>query len=138
MRFRYKYTSYFLCLGFITCMHKCSYAVRDFVLLLACGDCPDDGLLLFLCFEEGSLLPVVLGCSSSPPLDGFIGPKRDGLSHHTRSLHLNLCSSKLESCARDACAQFDCEIIFNSTALSYRFAAYTAYVVSNGIVINSR
>ena len=84
-------------------MHKCSYTVRDFVLLLACGDCPDDGLLLSLHFEEGSLLPVVLSCSVSPPRDGIIGPKRGGLSRHTHSLHLNLCSSKLESCARSRC-----------------------------------
>ena len=118
-------------------MHKCSYAVRDFVLLLACGDCPDDGLLLSLRFEEGSLLPVLLSCSGSPPLDGIIGPKRDELSRHTSSLHLNLCSSKLETCARDAGGQLDLEIFFTGTALSYRFAAYTAYVVSSGIVMNS-
>ena len=93
-----------------TCMHECSYAVRDFVLLLACGDCADDGLLLSLRFEEGSLLPVLLSCSGSPPLDGIIGLKRDGLSRHTRSLHRNLCSSKLESCARDAGGQFELEI----------------------------
>ena len=43
------------------CSYKCSYAVRDFVLLLACGHCPDDGLLLSLCFEEG---PFCL-CSSA-------------------------------------------------------------------------
>ena len=90
-------------------MHKCSYAVRDFV-LLACGDCPDDGLLLSFRFEEDSLLPVLLSCSGSPPLDGIIGPKCDGLSRHTRSLHLGLCSSELESCARDAGGQFDLEI----------------------------
>ena len=92
-------------------MHKCSYAVRDFV-LLACGDCPDDGLLLSLRFEEGSLLPVLLSCSSSPPVDGIIGPKRDELSRRTRSLHLNLCSYKLERFARDPAGQFDFEIFY--------------------------
>ena len=70
-------------------MHECSYAVRAFV-LLACGDCPDDGLLLSLRFEEGSLLPVLLGCCGSPPLDSIISLTRDGLSRHTRSLHLRL------------------------------------------------
>ena len=59
------------------CSYKCSYAVRDFVLLLACGDCPDDGLLLPLRFEEGSLLPVLLSFSDSHPLDGIIGPVAD-------------------------------------------------------------
>ena len=92
-------------------MHKCSYVVRDFV-LLACGDCPDDGLLLSLRFEEGSLLPLLLSCSSSPHLDGIIGPNRDELSRHTLSFHLNLCSYKLESCARDAGGQFDLEMFY--------------------------
>ena len=78
-------------------MYKCSYAVRDFVLLLACGDCPDDGLLLSLRFEEGSLLPVLLSFSDSHPLDGIIGPKRDELSRHTRSLHLNFFSHEPQS-----------------------------------------
>ena len=119
-------------------MHKCSYAVRYFVLLFACGDCLDEGLLLSLRFEEGSLLPVLLSCSGSPPLDGVIGPKRDELSRHTRSLHVNLCSSQLETCARDVGGQFDLEMFFTSSALSYCFAAYTAYVVSSGIVMNSR
>ena len=92
--------------------NACSYVVRDFVILRACGDCPDDGLLMPLRFEEGSLLPMLLSCSASPPLDGIIGPKRDELSRHTRSLHLNLCSSKLESCAQDAGGRFDLEIFY--------------------------
>ena len=70
------------------------YAMHDFV-LLACIECLEDGLLLSLCFEEGYLLPMLLSYGASPPLDGIIGPKRDELSRHTRSLHLNLCSSKV-------------------------------------------
>ena len=86
---------FFLHRGYITCIHIRSYDVHDFALLLACGDCPDDGWLLSLHFEEGSLLPVLLSCSGLLSLDGIIGPKRDGLSRHTRFSHLNLCSSKV-------------------------------------------
>ena len=48
-------------LGYITrtCMlvqmWLCPYAVHDFVRVLACGDCPDDGLLLSLRFEHPAL-----------------------------------------------------------------------------------
>ena len=93
----------------LVCSYKCSYVVHDFVLPLACGDCPDDGLLLSLRFEEGSLLPMLLSCSASPPLDGIIGPKRDELSSHP------LLASKfvlLQSCARDAGGKFDLEIFY--------------------------
>ena len=51
----------------------------------ACGDCPDDGLLLSLCFEEVSrvcLCSSAVALRPAPPLDGIIGPKRDQLSSH--------------------------------------------------------
>ena len=47
--------------------YKCSYAMHDIVLLSACGDCPDSGLLLTHHIEEGCPLPVLLSCSASQP-----------------------------------------------------------------------